>query len=249
MLKKLELKFREFFPKHLKNKRIYQETLKGLEGIEIGGPSPAFGPKGLLPVYQSLSTLDGCNFSNDTVWEGKLTAGKTYRFADGKPAGTQFIAEGNDLAQVADNAYDVVLSCHNLEHFANPLKALYEWKRITKPGGYLLLVVPNKEKTFDHLRPVTTLSHIIQDHEVNMPETDDTHFEESILLHDLELGPSVGGREALRERTMKNIENRCVHHHVFDQKFTLEIMAYTNYEVMATDLSQVNIFVLAKNIK
>lgn len=249
MLKKLENKFRQYFPKHLKNKHTYLNALSGLSGIEIGGPSFTFSKKGLLPVYKVISELDNCNFSNETLWESKLKEGKTFHFADNKPPGHQYIAEGNHLPMIKDNSYDFVFSCHNLEHFANPVKALYEWKRIVKPNGLLLLVLPNKEKTFDHLRPVTTIEHLMADYHTNMPETDSTHFEDAIELHDINMDPGVTSRSELRERVNRNIESRSVHHHVFDYNLVSELMKQTSYEVLAMDLLQIHIFTLAKNLK
>ena len=81
MIKILENYFRRYFPKHLKNKNKYNRPIKNLYGIEIGGPSQVFSSKGLLPVYPIISGLDGCNFSNNTVWEGKLYSGNTYKYA------------------------------------------------------------------------------------------------------------------------------------------------------------------------
>ncbi|MEO6489820.1 MAG: methyltransferase domain-containing protein [Ferruginibacter sp.] len=249
MLKKLENKIRQYFPKHLHNASEYVKALKGLKGIEIGGPSQIFTGKGLLPVYATIKELDGCNFSNDTVWEGKLIEGNTYQYLKGKLPGHQFISAGDNLSGIKNNTYDFVLSCHNLEHFANPIKALYEWKRIVKQDGYLLLVLPNKEKTFDHNRPVTTIEHLLSDHKNNTPETDETHFEESLLLHDRTMDAGISSNEELRKRIYNNIENRCMHHHVFDANLVKILMKDTNFEIIAMDLLQIHIFVLAKNLK
>jgi SAM-dependent methyltransferase len=249
MLKWLEKKFRVYFPKHIQEKNVYIKAVKDQAGIEIGGPSSIFTRNGLLPIYPYLKKLDGCNFSAHTVWEGELQAGNTYHYETGKAAGHQFIAEGDNLSSIKDNSYDFVLSCHNLEHFANPLKALHEWKRIVKQNGSLILVLPNKEKTFDHKRPVTTLSHLLEDYQNNTPETDDTHFEESVSLHDISMDAGVSSKEELRSRIYKNLEYRCVHHHVFDKDLVIEMLKQTNFEIIATELSQIHIFVLAKNVK
>src|SRR5688572_5350384 len=39
-------------------------------GLEIGGPSAAFGRRGLLPLYPLVDGLDNVNFSGVTIWEG-----------------------------------------------------------------------------------------------------------------------------------------------------------------------------------
>lgn len=249
MLKTLEEKFRLYFPKHLKTKNRYINAIKGLKGIEIGGPSFTFSNQGLLPLYTKIDSLDGCNFSNNTIWEGDLNAGFTYQYLKDKKPGTQYITEGNDLKDIMDNTYDFVLSCHNLEHFANPIKALYEWKRVMKNGGFLILVLPNKEKTFDHKRPTTPLDHLLKDYKDNISEYDDTHFEEVIKLHDISMDAGVSSTDELRNRTYKNFENRCVHHHVFDQSLVYNMLSETAFEIISLDLIQINIFALAKSIK
>lgn len=249
MLKALDTIFRSYFPKHLKTKNKYINAIKGLKGIEIGGPSSTFTNKGLLPVYNEIEDLDGCNFSANTVWEGTLKAGHTFVYSKNKKPGYQYIAEGNNLTEIADSKYDFVLSCHNLEHFANPLKALYEWKRIIKKDGYLILILPNKERTFDHKRTTTSLTHLLEDLKNDTNETDNTHFEDVIQHHDISMDAGVSSIEMLRERTYKNIENRCVHHHVYDEQLVHDMLIETNFEIIAMDLLQINIFALAKNLK
>lgn len=41
--------------------------------------------------------------------------------------------------------YDTIHSSHCLEHMANPHHALTEWWMLLKPGGYLVLVVPDED--------------------------------------------------------------------------------------------------------
>ena len=249
MIKILENYFRRYFPKHLKNKNKYNRPIKNLYGIEIGGPSQVFSSKGLLPVYPIISGLDGCNFSNNTVWEGKLYSGNTYKYASNKKPGQQFICEGNDLSMVADNTYDFVLSSHNLEHFANPVKALYEWKRVVKNNGYLIIVLPHKDKTFDHNRPVTKLFHLIDDFKNNVTEHDPTHFEEIINLHDIDKDAGVSDIDELAERLKNNFDNRCAHHHVFNEQIVGDLLKYAGFEILELDTLQINIFAIVKNLK
>jgi len=53
--------------------------------------------------------------------------------------------DAHDLATVGDNSYDFVYSSHILEHLQNPAKALRNWWRVLKPGGYLILYVPERD--------------------------------------------------------------------------------------------------------
>lgn len=206
------------------------KQLSGLKGLEIGGPSSLFSLRGYFPVYIFAKSVDGVNYSDETVWEGHLKEGKHYSYISGK-LGHQYIAEATDLSAVKANTYDFVLSCHSLEHVANPIKALKEWHRILKPSGAIALVLPDKEFTFDRKRQYTTLSHLINDFNNNVDESDSTHFAEIIELHDLDNDTGVTSKEQLIERTKDNFENRCVHHHVFSLNLIKELLEYCDFQV------------------
>ena len=45
---------------------------------------------------------------------------------------------------IVDDAYDFVHSSHCLEHMVDPYTALLNWIRITKPGGHLVITVPEE---------------------------------------------------------------------------------------------------------
>lgn len=229
MKKKMEKLFRNIFPKRVKNYKFLKSKFINQNGLEIGGPSFAFTEKGFLPLYSVVGNLDGCNFSNQTVWEGEIKSGLNYKY--GVRTGTQFILDGGSLMEIADNSYDFVLSCHSLEHMANPIKALAEWKRIIKDNSYVLLILPHKDNTFDRNRPITHMDHLINDLENNTLENDATHFQEVLSLHDLSLDTGIKDMEALRLRTSENYDNRCVHHHVFNTPMVAQMVDYAGFKI------------------
>jgi SAM-dependent methyltransferase len=231
MIARIEKQIRKLFPKRILNYKQIRTAFKNKSGIEIGGPSSTFDSKGFLPLYDTIKSLDGCNFSSNTVWEGSINEGENYLF--GKKKGYQYISDGTNLKMIKDETYFFVLSCHSLEHFANPLKAISEWKRILKNEGYILLVVPHKDNTFDHKRFVTTLDHLISDYENNMSENDDSHFEEIITKYDISRD-NFGGLsnvEMLRKRTYDNFNNRCAHHHVFNTPLLVKIAEHMKFKI------------------
>jgi len=63
----------------------------------------------------------------------------------GYPFGAQIKGEGDYLPWFNDNSLDYVFSSHCLEHIIDPKKALHEWTRILKVGGYLILILPHKK--------------------------------------------------------------------------------------------------------
>jgi SAM-dependent methyltransferase len=49
------------------------------------------------------------------------------------------------MAGVQDGAFDFVHSSHCLEHLRNPEEGLKNWLRILKPGGYMVVMVPDED--------------------------------------------------------------------------------------------------------
>src|SRR5690348_3760909 len=116
------------------NIKRFRAAVEGKSGLEIGGPSGAFKPSGILPLYRSVASLDNCVFATSTTWEGSRAEGKTFFYDPGKPLGFNYIREATELKGIRDGRYDFLLSAHNLEHVANPVKALKEWRRALRPG-------------------------------------------------------------------------------------------------------------------
>lgn len=206
--------------------------VKNKRGLEIGGPSEVFRPwYGPLPIYGEIASLDNCDISRTTVWAHHTD---TYIFSRGK-AGTTIFCEGSELSGVADHSYDFILSAHNLEHFANPVKALLEWRRVTRPGGGLILVLPNYAKTFDHRRVPTTVMHMLDDYKRNTQENDLSHLPEILRAHDLSMDLAAGSADEFHKRSLSNFTNRCLHHHVFNENNSRELLAAIGMDVLAAE--------------
>lgn len=210
---------------------VVEEYFKNKNGLEVGGPSDFFEKRGFLPIYQEVKSLDGVNYSSSTVWTGEIDLEKGYT-VEGCKIGKQYISDAVDLSQLRGNQYDFVFSCFMIEHIANPLKAIEKWLSVLKPGGVLLIVAPNKELTFDHKRETDTFAHLMADYRNNTGEDDLTHLDEIMELHDLEKDPLAGSREQFYERSLKNHENRCLHHHIFDMNLLEEIYNYFNLTIL-----------------
>lgn len=215
--------------------RSCEDLFRGRTGLEVGGPSQVFSGNGMFPVYRIAARVDNCNFGAATVWEGEIHAGQTFRFDRGKPPGKQYIAEATDMRTLASGSYDFVLASHVLEHVADPILALREWARLMNEQGTLVLVLPQREHTFDHRRPVTTLEHLIADHGKRVGEDDLTHLPEILALHDLERDPEAGDFESFRQRATRNLANRCLHHHVFDTRLAIDLVEHVGFHVQAVD--------------
>ena len=219
---------------------LCQRLVSGRAGLEVGGPSGVFRANGVLPVYPWVAALDNCNFASRTEWEGFIVAGRSFRYAKDREPGMQYIAEMTDLSQIPSRTYDVLLSSHAIEHTANPVLALSEWIRVLKGGGVLVLLVPHKDGTFDHRRPVTTIQHLFEDFERSTREDDLTHLSEILTLHDLRRDPEAGSPGAFRQRSEKNIDNRCLHHHVFDTALVVRLLDRLQLRIHAVEAARPN---------
>lgn len=85
-------------------------------GLDIGGkPDP-------LCLYQGLF----CKMGSVRTWD----------LEDG---------DAQYLDGVADCEYDFVHSSHCLEHLVDPMEGLKNWFRVVRPGGYLIVTVPDED--------------------------------------------------------------------------------------------------------
>ena len=244
----IEKLFRIYFPKRINEYKYVCKKIQDKAGIEIGGPSNILTKKGFIPVYQYIQKLDNVNFSTKTIWEGSLEDNSHFSIEEAK--GIQYVREATDLHGIKDSAYDFLISSHNIEHLANPLKAVKEWKRVVKPDGYFLFIIPNKEGTFDHKRPITKIEHLKDDEINNTSEADNTHFQEVLDLHDLTMDPGGLSFDDFKLRTENNFENRCLHHHVFDLELVKQIAMASNIEVvLLSKFSKIHLVLFGKNIK
>lgn len=57
------------------------------------------------------------------------------------------LADGDamHMASEADNSYDFVHSSHCLEHMVDPHVALRNWIRLCRPGGHVIILVPDED--------------------------------------------------------------------------------------------------------
>jgi predicted SAM-dependent methyltransferase len=117
--------------------------LENLHGVEIGASTQnSFGLKRAINV----------DFSD--------TPGDYWQSKDCAPAIVNIVANGDNLP-FNDGTLDYVLSSHVMEHFFDPIKALKEWHRVIRPGGYIFIIAPHMERTFDKHREPTAVAELV----------------------------------------------------------------------------------------
>jgi SAM-dependent methyltransferase len=242
---RIESRARSLLQGHLSCYNLARSLVKDKAGLEIGGPSAVFREwYRPLPIYTEIASLDNCDISQTTTWASHAN---TYSFSPRKAPGKNIFCDGSNLSTISNDSYDFVLSSHNLEHFANPAKALREWQRVIRAGGGLILVLPNYAKTFDHRREPTAVSHMLDDFDQDTQEDDLTHLPEILHAHDLNMDPLAGSPEEFHQRSLNNFTNRCLHHHVFDEVNSRELLTMVGLEVIAVETAlPFHIFLLAR---
>ena len=131
-----------------KQSALAHRLLDRLEGLEIGGSAHnSFGLK--------TRNVDYC---------GDITVFKQEEIKIcGEYLPVDIVSPGDKLP-LDDSSVDFVINSHVIEHFPDPIKALKEWHRVVRPGGYIYVIAPHKERIFDRDRPRTTLAELIERH-------------------------------------------------------------------------------------
>jgi SAM-dependent methyltransferase len=221
---------------------ILTKITNNKSGIEIGGPSDSTGNI----IYENAISIDNIIFSKETIWSSHNTEDYNY-YGDKK--GKIFINDTVNISLVNNEVYDFLFSSHSLEHIANPLKAINEWLRIIKNGGYIIIIVPEKSVCFDHKRNYSKFSTLLSQYEKNVGEDDLSTLDEILINHDLNMDLCAGDLEAFTKRSLDNFNNRCLHHYVYNDELLMEICKYFNCEFIYNETQGINRwFIMKKNI-
>ena len=108
--------------------------------------------------------------------------------ADEPFAEVEVVDDGERLATIADGTQDFVITSHVLEHTQDPVGALEQWLRVLRPGGVVLLALPDRRRDIDERRPPTTLDHLLADQSDGGAASRAQHYREWAELVDLPLG-------------------------------------------------------------
>ncbi|GER14157.1 methyltransferase domain-containing protein [Variovorax boronicumulans] len=82
------------------------------------------------------------------------------------------------LPQLESGSFDGLVASHVIEHVANPLEVIAEFYRVLRVGGKLLLVVPDRSRTFDAMRKPTPFSVPLAKYRAGVTEVDEASIRE-----------------------------------------------------------------------
>jgi SAM-dependent methyltransferase len=133
--------------------------LTGMQGIEIGASS------------HNRFYLDALNVDrfggNDTVYK------REERRLALHAVKVDVVAPGDELP-FDDDSYDFVFSSHVIEHFPDPIRALFEWVRVAR--HYVIVIAPHRNRTFDIENPLTPVAELVERHRSGFTSEVDRHW-------------------------------------------------------------------------
>lgn len=132
------------------------------------------------------------------------------------------------LKPISDESQDFVIASHVLEHVADPLGQLAEMHRVLRPGGTVLVLLPDRRATFDAGREATPLAHLVDHYEAQVTEVDDQHIIE-FVRHLASTGQGADFDSLPPDAQRKEIElqrRRSIHAHCWEEDEFLEVLLY-----------------------
>jgi SAM-dependent methyltransferase len=142
----------------LRDSELAHRYLDDLVGIEIG--AAAHNPF-------NLPNCINVDYTDDMETEFKNAEFELCGFK----AKVDVIADGADLP-FKDEEYDYVISSHVIEHFFDPIKAIEEWFRVIKKGGYIFIIAPDHYSMPGETRPCTNYKELIDRHKGDIKPED-----------------------------------------------------------------------------
>jgi SAM-dependent methyltransferase len=183
---------------------LARRYLRG-EGIEIGAlTAPLRTPPGVTVRYvdrlgrEALIAAEGAGLRADGVDPETIVA-------------VDVVADAERLAGIPDRSLDFAIAIHVLEHLEDPVQALTNLVRVVRPGGRVLIVLPDPRLSFDRHRERTSVEHVLTDHESGPAR--------SRAAHHLEWARDIEGRsgEPLHARAAEFAATDARHHfHVWE---------------------------------
>lgn len=117
------------------------------------------------------------------------------------------------LSAFEAESLDFAIFNNGLQQVANPIAVVEELFRVTKPGGHVVVSVPDKRFTFEASRTVTPWDHLLDEYLRKVTEVSDAHYVDLLSIYAptfLLMGVAV------IDSKLRDFRRRCEHAHVWD---------------------------------
>lgn len=140
-----------------KDSQLAHHYLDGLTGCEIGASAHnPFNIEGTVFV----------DYTDDTSTEFKQMELE----AVNETQKVDVVAMAWDLPFESESQ-DFVLSSHVIEHCFDVIGTIKEWFRVVRPGGYIFMIIPHMERTFDKGETPTPVEELVKRHRGELQPT------------------------------------------------------------------------------
>lgn len=119
------------------------------------------------------------------------------------------------FAPIASDSLDFVVCCQVIEHLANPILAIAELFRVTKPGGAVVIATHDKQYAPDRKRHAPSFAHLREEYLCGVSSVAEDHYLEFLrVLHPRVVG--CGGDEL--EQALRTVRLRRESAHAWDSR-------------------------------
>jgi SAM-dependent methyltransferase len=191
---------------------VAEESIAG-HGIEVGALHSPFP----VPKAAGVQYVDHLS---------KTQLRAEYPELAGRPlVEVDHVDDGESLTTIPDRSQDFVIASHFLEHCEDPVRTLGAHLRVLRPGGVLLLALPDRRHSVDRHRDATTLEHLVADHEQGPEASRAGHYREWARLVDLPLG-NISAEEVEAHAAALQQRGYSIHFHCWtDDEFRRQVQA------------------------
>jgi len=165
----------------------------------------------------------------DVVYADKFTENLSKKFLH------KTIESDIDNLPFKKNSFDIVLTSHTLEHVPNTIHTIKTLEKFIKKDGFLCLILPHKDYTFDKHRKCTSLEHHIKDYENSVGYDDQTHIHD-FIEHSVRPYNHFWNSDAMDSDGNYNshylIEKGLVHYHVWTQNEIIDLLRYLGFSIV-----------------
>ena len=180
------------------------------DGIEIGALNePLWLPDGVRVRYVDRMSLEQLRDQYPELHEKPVVA-------------PDIVDDGETLGSFADASLDFIVANHFIEHCQDPIGTIGQHLRVLRDGGILYLAVPDKRRTFDIGRPLTTLEHLVLDHREGPARSRWDHYLEWAIATE-----GQGGARALQLAE----QDYSVHCHIWTPDTFLAFLSHCRTEI------------------
>jgi SAM-dependent methyltransferase len=196
-----------------------------LNALEIAGPTLLFTKDYKFSIYDIFPNIDNINLYN---------LKDSYKFTKNSDNNKLYNNTYSDIKDIKKE-YNIIINSHVIEHMANPINTLNEYKKVLSKNGYILSFIPNKSVFWDKTRETTSFEHLLNDFTSNKEEDDDTHVEENLSVeHPFKLMNEHPDRPngTFEDLCNNNVNNRIMHHHCFDLDLVKKLHEHIGFETI-----------------